>query len=186
MVFVGLEVLPMARQATVVPHLTPEALRQRFERTRDAVAHRRLHFIYLVVTGSTIKAAAQTLDYAYEHARDIIKKYNSQGPDAMDREKPGPKIGQKPSARARLDGAAREELRQALRTPPADGGLWTAVKVAAWMTARTGVKTSPGLAWLWLKRLGFSKLQPRPRHTDSSLEEQETFQKKRFPKKWIG
>ena len=57
--------------------------------------------------------------------------------------------------------------------PPADGGLWTGLKVVAWIsdTLQRPVSDVPG--WKYLKRLGWTgqrlahniRLLPHPRHS---------------------
>lgn len=50
----------------------------------------------------------------------------------------------------------QQELDQALDQPPADGGMWTGPKVAAWMRERLGRDVDPRLGWDYLQRLGRS------------------------------
>jgi transposase len=162
-----------------------EALKLRYERSHTPVEQRRFHLIWLVVSGKTLKEAAHLLDYDYQYAWVLLQLYNREGPEALAPRKTGPKPKTRAAFNARLSLELREELRKALNEPPPDGGLWTGPKVAAWITQRTGGKTCPQVAWGWLKRLGFSKVHPRPRHRDASAEEQEAF-KKNSRKRWFA
>ncbi len=81
-----------------------------------------------------------------------------------------------PGRPARLDGEAATALDAALRVSPADGGLWTAPKVAACIQARTGESVNHSTAWRVMRRMGFTLQVPRPRHRRAaSSEEQAAF-----------
>lgn len=68
-------------------------------------------------------------------------------------------------------------LWQALQEPPADGGLWTGVKVANWMSELLGREIAPQRGWEYLKGLEYVRRRPRPEHEQSSLLEQEQWKK---------
>ena len=55
-----------------------------------------------------------------------------------------------------LDKAQQQMLETALLSPPADGGLWTSPKVAAWISEMLGRPVSAVTGWKYLKRLGFT------------------------------
>jgi transposase len=72
-----------------------------------------------------------------------------------------------------------EALRERLRTPPDDGGLWTGAKVAAWMAVRLNlahVHASRG--WEALKRLNWSIQVPRPKNPQAATPDEEAAFKK--------
>jgi transposase len=78
-----------------------------------------------------------------------------------------------------LDAEQREELGEALRKPPEDGGMWNSRKVGEWIERRTGreIKNKKQRGWEYLKRLGHSPKAPRPRHAEADPREQEAFKK---------
>jgi transposase len=109
--------------------------------------------------------------------REIIRRYNAQGPAAVadgHKAKPG-------GARPLLDESQRLELARALEAPvPAalGGGLWSGRKVAAWIKTRTGKSTHPQQGWVYLRQLGFGLRVARPRHPNAATpEEQAAFKK---------
>ena len=56
-------------------------------------------------------------------------------------------------------------LRERLKTPPDDGGVWTAKKVAAVMAAELGLATvAEQRGWEALRAIGWTIQRPRPRH----------------------
>jgi hypothetical protein len=77
-----------------------------------------------------------------------------------------------------VDAKLGKELAKALRTSAPDGGLWTAPKVAAWITDKTGQEVHQTTGWRAMRRLGFSLQVPRPANKRrASLEEQAEFKK---------
>ena len=74
-----------------------------------------------------------------------------------------------------LTPAVLEVLRERLKTPPDDGGVWTAKKVAAVMAAELGLeRVADQRGWEALRALGWTSQRPRPRHARAaSPEEQE-------------
>ena len=69
-------------------------------------------------------------------------------------------------------------LRERLKRPPDDGGVWTARKVAAFMAAELGRHVSEQRGWEALRAIGWSIQRPRPQHARAaSPEEQAAFKK---------
>ena len=64
-------------------------------------------------------------------------------------------------------------LRERLRTPPDDGGLWSGPKVALWTAGHPGVeKVHPQRGREALKRLEWSPRAPRRRHPKAATAEE--------------
>src|SRR4051794_30896798 len=76
-------------------------------------------------------------------------------------------------------GLTADKLKDRLREPPPDGGLWTSPKVAAWMAGELGLTAVlPQRGWEALKAIGWSVQKPRPRHPAAATpEEREAFKK---------
>lgn len=104
----------------------------------------------------------------------LARRYNTTGADAVSDGRTGTGRGRKPH----LDTEAAQTLDAALRASPADGGLWTAPKVAAWIEARTGIRVPRSTAWRYMQRLGFTLQVPRPRHRQRASEEEQAMFKK--------
>jgi Winged helix-turn helix len=73
--------------------------------------------------------------------------------------------------------SSKQELDHALDQLPADGGLWSGPKVAAWMAERLGRPVDPRRGWDYLQRLGRSTRVPRPQHEESDQATQQAFKK---------
>jgi transposase len=105
----------------------------------------------------------------------IVRRYNEAGPDGLGDGRAG-NAGAKPL----LDADGEAALGAALAGAPADGGLWTGPKVAAWMAARLGREIRPQRGWDYLRKLEHSLQMPRPRNAQAaSAEEQDLYKKAR-------
>ena len=82
-----------------------------------------------------------------------------------------------PGAEAILSRALQQQLREEMQAPPADQGLWTGRKVAAWIKDKTGRQVHPRCGWEYLKCLGGTLRVPRPRHAKADPAEQDAFKK---------
>jgi transposase len=93
----------------------------------------------------------------------------------------GDRRHQNPGAteRALLSGDQQEELREVLKKPPPDGGMWNSRKVGEWIERRSGrvVSEKKQRGWEYLKRLKQSPKVPRPHHRQADEHEQEAFKK---------
>jgi len=161
----------MARRTRLEPHVTRDELRQRYRTATDAAERSHFLVLWLISQGQTQAQAAQLAGFSERWVQEIVKRYNAGGIEAMrDRrhEHPGP-------ARA-LDADGERALAAALQARPADGGLWTSRKAAAWIGGYTGRAVSTVSGWRTLRRLGQVPQRPRPRHKRADPEAQEAFQ----------
>ncbi len=142
----------MARaRAVLAAHLTGEELRGRYRACRDAKEGRRWHALWLVRQGRSAAEAAALVGLDASRVRQIVRRYNADGPASVadgHRTNPG-------GPRPRLTAAQQAALRAALAAEPPDGGLWT------W----------PQLGWVYLRRLGQTPQVPRPRHARAATPE---------------
>ena len=101
-----------------------------------------------------------------------VARWNAEGPAGLGDRRRGN------GAAPVLAGARLAALAAALDEGPADGGLWSGRKVAAWMSVYPGRPVDPKLGLDYLHRLGFSRQWPRPRHANAAgPEEQEAYKK---------
>jgi transposase len=104
-------------------------------------------------------------------------RYNALGPRALGDLRRN--NGTRPSV---LTPELLAKLKDRLREPPPDAGLWTSSKVASWMAAQLGLeKVAPQRGWEALQAIGWSIQSPRPRHPNSATPEQEAAFKKSSP-----
>src|SRR5215467_11510170 len=162
----------MAKRVTVNTELTTEELHERYRSASDAVERTHWHILWLMKGGHSANEIASMLGYTARWIRTIVGRYHRAGEQAiLDRRR------MLPSAPCLLSIEQQQELDQALEQPPADGGLWSGPKVAAWMQERLGRPVDPRRDWDYLQRLGTSLRVPRPQHEQSDEAEQAVFKK---------
>lgn len=162
----------MAKRVTVTTELTTEELHERYRSTTDAVERTHWHILWLMKEGHTPTEIATMLGYTARWIRTIVGRYNRGGDEAI-----GDQRLTLPGAPCLLSIEQQKELDQALDQPPADGGLWSGPKVAAWMAERLGREIDPRRGWDYLQRLGRSSRVPRPQHEQSDEATQQAFKK---------
>jgi transposase len=158
----------------VADHLTLDELRDRADAEKDKRLFLRLRAVYLAATGLTAPEVAAALGPSRRAVQRWIARYNADGPDALgDRPRPGQPTLLPESEVGRL----RERLDAG--PTPADGVCTLRAKdVHAILQAEFGVAYSLPGVYVLLHRLGYSCLDPRPRHPKSDAAAQEDFKKK--------
>jgi transposase len=164
----------MPRRNTLQPHLTTDELYRRYRACRYPQEKLRWRALYLISGGELANHAARRVGRSSGWVSDLARRYNERGTAAV----PDARGNVAPGRRPRLDAEAARALDDALRATPADGGLWTAPKVAAWIEERTGTAVDASTAWRAMRRLGFTLQMPRPRHrAAATAAEQAAFNK---------
>jgi transposase len=162
----------MANRVTVNTELTTEELHDRYRSASNTVERTHWHILWLMKEGHTPEEIAKMLGYTARWVRTIVQRWNRAGEQAVfDHRRT------LPGARPLLSIEQQKELDQALDQPPADGGLWSGPKVAAWMKERLGRPVDPRRGWDYLQRLGRSTRVPRPQHEESDQATQQAFKK---------
>ena len=162
--------------AQVADHLSVLALEQQYRSCTDVTAARHLQAIWLLAKGHPIAEVAATVSYARRWVERLLARYNAQGLPALgDLRRCN---GKSPSV---LKPDLLDKLKNRLREPPPDDGLWTSPKVAAWMASELGLtRVAPQRGWEALQAIGWSVQKPRPRHPASATPEQ----REAFKKSW--
>src|SRR4028119_1683570 len=163
----------MPKKVHLEAHLSAQQLKQGYRDASDRVESRRWHLLWMVATGWTLKLAAIAIGINYDYAKEILHNYNKQGVAAISNRR---KTLRRNSSSALLNAEALSKLRRALKSRPADGGIWTGPKVARWIAQETGrEKVWAQRGWDYLKRLKYSPQRPRPKHYKGDEQEQEAF-----------
>lgn len=160
-------------------HLTLDELEQRYRRTKDPVARSHWHILWLLSSGTPTAEVARVTRYSVNWVREIARRYREDGPTGIGDRRHG-----NPGAAPLLDETQQAQLRVALGGPAPRGDLWTCRSVAAWMSAALGRPVSQQRGWEWMRRLGFTPQQPRPRETRADPEAQAAFKKGGLPRRW--
>jgi transposase len=110
------------------------ALEQQYRSCPDATASRHLQTIWLLAKGHDIAEVAATVSYARRWVERLLARDNAQGLQAL-----GDLRRQNGTSPSVLKPDLLDKLKDRLREPPPDGGLWTSPKGAAWMAAELGL-----------------------------------------------
>lgn len=162
----------MAKRVSIQTELTTEELHKRYRSATNAVERTHWLILWQIKEGHTPEEVASLLGYTSRWVRTIVQRWNKAGEQGIrDR-----RLTQ-PGAPSLLTVEQQQELDHALDEPPADGGLWSGPKVAAWMQERLGRPVDPRRGWDYLQRLGRSTRVPRPQHEQSDEATQQAFKK---------
>ncbi len=163
----------MAQPITLKPHLTTEELKKRYHSCQKAQEKTRWHALYLISKGVVAAEAARRVGRASSWITNLARRYNERGADAVERQ-----TSEKVSHLSSVDEQLGQQLAEALEGAAPDGGLWTGVKVAAWIAARTGTQVHRVTGWRQIERLGFSLQTPRPQNKRRASDEKQAEFKK--------
>ena len=145
--------------ARIVEHLSVAELGARYRAARDATEARHFQAIWLLAQGRTFLEVAEVLAFVPRWVEELAARYNAIGPEAL---------GDQRRRNGRTATLLTEEVLSALaervRAPPAEGGVWSGPKVAAWIARHLGLaQVHPQRGWEALRRIGWSIQAPRPR-----------------------
>src|SRR5688500_14930248 len=167
----------MPKTIMLEPHLHSEELEKRYANAHDPVLRSHYQICWLISEGKSTTQVMEVTGYSRGWIQQLARRYNASGPETL-----GDRRHQNPGARERalLTEEQQEELREALKKPPPDGGMWNSPKVGEWTERRTGKvlsrkKQSGGED---MRKLGNSPKVPRPRHKKADEHEGRRHSKK--------
>lgn len=159
---------------------SPADLRAVAARCGDAGQARRLLAIALVLEGASRQEAARQTGMDRQTLRDWVYRYNEAGIRGLLARK---REGRPP----KLSGAQMAELREFVLAGPDPAKhkviRWRCVDLRAEVARRFEVKVPARTIAKWLRRLGLTRLQPRPFHPKKDAAAQAAFKKLRCPAK---
>ena len=166
----------MPKTIKLESHLSSEELENHYRKARDPVLRSHYQILWLISEGKTTTQVMEVTGYSRGWIQQLARRYNSDGPEVL-----GDRRHQNPGAkeRALLTAEQQEELREALKKPPPDAGMWNSPKVSEWIEHRTGkvLTQKKQRGWEYMRKLGNSPKVPRPRHKKANSHEQEAFKK---------
>jgi transposase len=160
----------MGSKVYLIEHLSADELYNRYREEQDPIKRTHLQILWLLTSGRPAKVAAEMTGYSQRWISVLIGRYNEAGVEGL-----GDQRRFNPGSPPLLDAEKLEYLDGALDDPPADGGLWTGRRVAQWICGLLGRLVSPRRGRDYLRRLGFTRQVPRPRHAAGALAAQERF-----------
>ncbi len=162
----------MVNRITIQPHLNLEQLYTRYREAKDAAERSHFQIIWLLASGKPTEEVAVLTGYSRSWIYELVWGYNRLGVESL-----GDKRHHNRGAKTLLNDVQQALLWQALQEPPAEGGLWTGPKVAAWMSELLERTVGPQRGWEYLRALEMRRRRPRPAHEDSDPMEQEAWKK---------
>ena len=161
----------MPKRISLAPHLTADELHQRYRAAEDPVLRSRYHMLWLLAEGRSANQVADAAGFSAEWVRDIARRYNADGPDAVADGRKRPDAGREPI----LSADDQAELAAWIDAGGPSDGLVNSVTVARWMSQRLGREVRYQVGHRYLQRLGYSPQRPRPQHAGADLEAQAAF-----------
>ena len=113
---------------------TVEGLEARFRAAKDVVERSHCQVVWLLAKGHSTADVAEIVALSPRWVNELARRYEAEGADAL-----GDRRRRNAGAKPLLSADDLEALRERLKTPPDDGGLWSGPKVARWIAARLGL-----------------------------------------------
>ena len=149
--------------AAIKSHLSRAELEGRYETAADPISKSHFHGLWLLSEGLEIDEVAELLSFSTRWVYELVRRYNEGGPDCL-----GDQRVNNGSEATILTPDALAALKQRIKSPPDDGGLWTGPKVARWLAKFHGLKRR---GWDALVSIEYSIQKPRPRHPEAATKE---------------
>ncbi len=149
-------------------------LRDLAVKSRDTAQSRRLLAIAMVLDGSSREDAARQAGMDRQTLRDWVHRYNDLGADGL--------VSRRAPGRARKLTAEQMQEFRALAVAGPDPAVhhvarWRCVDLRDEVAHRFGVTVQERAIGKWLRKLGLTRLQPRPYHPKKDPAAEETFKK---------
>src|ERR671932_140759 len=160
----------MGSKIYLIKHLSADELYDRYREEKDPIKRTHLQILWLLTSGHPAKVVAEMTGYSQRWISVLIGRYNEAGVEGL-----GDQRRFNPGSSPLLDAEKLECLDRALDDPPPDGGLWTGRRVAQWIGGLLGRLMSPRRGRDYLRRSGFTRQVPRPRHARGDFAAQERF-----------
>jgi transposase len=157
-------------------HLSTAELEGRYETAADPISKSHFHALWLLSRGLEIDEVAELLSFSTRWVYQLVKRYNEGGPDCLGDQR----VNNGTEARI-LTPEALAALKERIKMPPDDGGLWTGPKVARWLAKFHDIKSvHDQRGWDALVGIEYSIQKPRPRHPEAATDEDRAKLKKNF------
>jgi transposase len=121
---------------TIKGHLSSIELEAGYEGAADPVAKSHFHALWLLSCGYEVDEVAEILSFSARWVRALLKRYNEGGAEALGDQRVY--NGTKPTI---LTPEALAAVKERIKTPPDDGGLWSGPKIARWLAKFHGVRS---------------------------------------------
>ena len=160
--------------ASIAQHLSTAELEARFKTASDPVAKSHFHALWLLSNGYEKDEVAEVLSFSTRWVQELLKRYNEGGPDQLGDQRVN--NGTEPKI---LTPQALAALKERIKIPPEDGGVWSGPKVALWLAGFHKMKSvHDQRGWDALVAIAYSIQRPRPRHPEAATAKERAALKK--------
>lgn len=143
----------------VAEHLSVAELHAGFRGSKEATLARHFQVIWLLAQGHRAAETARLTGFVRCWVEELLVRYNRFGPSSLGDRRRG--NGARPTI---LTPEILAMLRERVKSPPDDGGVWTAKKVALVIAARLGVeRVADQRGWEALRAIGWTVRRDRGR-----------------------
>jgi transposase len=161
---------------TIKSHLSTGELEACYETAGSPIAKSHFHALWLLSQGYDLDEVAELLSFSTRWVYQLVKRYNAGGPDCLGDQRAN--NGTEPTI---VTPEAVAALKERIKAPPDDGGLWTGPKVARWLAMFHALKSvHDQRGWDALVAIGYSIQKPRPRHPEAANDADRASLKKSF------
>ena len=162
----------MPKYLEVASHLSVGELETRYRQSKQITERNHYHIVWLMAQGRRVPEVAEIVGYNVERVRQIVRKYNVEGPASLTDKRAGR------SGRPRLLSAREERnLQNEVEEAFAQGQPYTGVQVAQRMSELLGRAVYPAWGWELLQRWGHRRKVLRPEHVKRDKQAGEVFKK---------
>ena len=163
----------------VSDHLGVAELQARWRESKDATLARHYQVIWLLAEGRSCAEVARLTGFVRRWVEELLVRYNRFGPSSLGDRRRG--NGAAPRI---LTPEVLAMLSERVQSPPDDGGVWTARKVALVIAAALGLaRVAEQRGWEALRAIGWTIQRPRPRHAQAATPEAQAAFKKSLPRR---
>ena len=164
------------RTAKLEEHLSSDELQRCYLRCDHRADRTRWHALWLMSLGKSGNEAARLVGRTSGWISMLVRSYNERGTEGVETVKREGQQWGGHEAALRWGTEEETQLSEALCHATPKGEVWTAVKVAAWLSKRRGRKVHLVTGWRTLQRLRQSRQLPRPRYPEAAgAEDQAAF-----------
>ena len=162
----------MPKYLEVKAHLSVGELEKRYRQSKQITERNHYHIIWLMSQGRRVSEVAEIVGYNAERVRQIVRRYNKEGPASLADKRAG-----RSGRRRLLTAAVEKNLQNEVVEAFVDGQPYTGVQVARRMSELLGREVHPARGWDLLQRWGHRLKVPRPEHVKRDKQAGEVFKK---------
>lgn len=157
----------------IASHLNTEKLEQCYRQANNPVKRSHYLIVWHLSQKRSVKETSEITGYSERWIFEIARRFNVDGPNGLG----DCRQDNSGAGNSLLTPIQKIDLRIALAFPPPEGGIWNGRKVADWISKVIGRPVDRQRGWDYLKKLGYRRRKPRPKHVKGDPVQQQAFKK---------